>query len=57
MRDLDPEDIDKLITIRGMITRTSSVIPDLKKGKHSFIKRHDMSRNTIADHYTRCHIL
>lgn len=29
IRDLDPSDIDKLVSIRGMVTRTSSVIPDL----------------------------
>ena len=29
IRDLEPADIDKLVSIRGMVTRTSSVIPDL----------------------------
>ena len=29
LRDLDPNDINKLVSIRGMVTRTSSVIPDL----------------------------
>lgn len=28
IRDLDPNDINKLISISGMVTRTSSVIPD-----------------------------
>lgn len=28
IRDLDPADINKLISISGMVTRTSSVIPD-----------------------------
>lgn len=32
LRDLDPNDIDKLVRIKGMVTRTSSVIPDLKMG-------------------------
>ena len=30
LRALDPNDIDKLVSVRGMVTRTSSVIPDLK---------------------------
>jgi len=30
LRELDPMDIDKLISIKGMVTRTSGVIPDLK---------------------------
>ena len=29
LRDLDPNDINKLVSIRGMVTRSSSVIPDL----------------------------
>lgn len=32
MRDLDPIDIDNLISIRGMIIRCSSIIPDLTTG-------------------------
>uniref|UniRef100_A0A7S3B9I3 DNA replication licensing factor MCM4 n=1 Tax=Haptolina ericina TaxID=156174 RepID=A0A7S3B9I3_9EUKA len=32
LRDLDPNDIDKLVSIKGMVTRTSSVIPDMKMG-------------------------
>lgn len=30
IRDLDPSDIDKLICVEGMVTRTSNVIPDLR---------------------------
>jgi len=30
MRDLDPNDIDRLVCIKGMITRSSPVIPDMK---------------------------
>lgn len=30
LRDLDPKDIDKLVSVRGMITRCSAVIPDLR---------------------------
>ena len=31
MRDLNPSDIDQMVCIRGMVTRTSSIIPDLKQ--------------------------
>ena len=30
IRDLNPSDINKLISVSGMITRTSNVIPDLR---------------------------
>ena len=30
MRDLNPSDIDKMVCIRGMVTRCTAVIPDLK---------------------------
>jgi len=30
LRDLDPLDIDKLVAIKGMVTRTSAVIPDIR---------------------------
>jgi DNA replication licensing factor MCM4 len=30
IRDLNPEDIDTLVSVAGMVTRTSSTIPDLK---------------------------
>lgn len=32
LRDLNPEDIDKLVRIKGLIIRTSPVIPDIKQG-------------------------
>ncbi|KAJ1661800.1 MCM DNA helicase complex subunit [Coemansia sp. RSA 1813] len=31
MRDLNPSDIDKLVSIRGMLIRSSSVIPDMER--------------------------
>ncbi|EGC35376.1 hypothetical protein DICPUDRAFT_152308 [Dictyostelium purpureum] len=31
MRDLNPSDIDKIISIRGLIIRTSSIIPEIKQ--------------------------
>lgn len=32
MRDLGPADIDKLITIKGLIIRATPIIPDMKIG-------------------------
>jgi len=32
MRELDPVDIETLVCIRGMVIRTSSIIPDLRRG-------------------------
>jgi DNA replication licensing factor MCM4 len=31
MRDLDPEDIDQLITVSGMVIRTSNLIPEMRE--------------------------
>lgn len=33
IRDLDPIDIDSLVAIKGMITRTGNIIPDLRCGE------------------------
>lgn len=30
IRDLNPEDIDMLVSVQGMVTRASPIIPDLK---------------------------
>jgi DNA replication licensing factor MCM4 len=32
LRDLDPSDIDQLISVKGLLIRSSPVIPDLKTG-------------------------
>ena len=32
LRDLDPSDIDKLVSVKGMVTRTGNVIPDMTMG-------------------------
>ncbi|KAJ2693117.1 MCM DNA helicase complex subunit [Coemansia sp. IMI 209128] len=32
MRDLNPSDIDKMVSVRGMLIRSSSVIPDMERG-------------------------
>jgi len=34
LRDLDPENIDQLVAVAGMVTRTSSVVPDLKQAHY-----------------------
>src|SRR5690625_3358628 len=39
MRDLDPKDIDTMVSIKGMIIRASPIIPDLKRGKYRILKR------------------
>ncbi|XP_041984381.1 DNA replication licensing factor MCM4 isoform X2 [Aricia agestis] len=31
MRDLNPEDIDQLVTISGMVTRTSAIVPEMRE--------------------------
>ncbi|KAJ2855598.1 MCM DNA helicase complex subunit [Coemansia erecta] len=31
MRELNPSDIDKMVSVRGMLIRTSSVIPDMER--------------------------
>ena len=32
MRNLNPSDVDKLVCLKGMIIRTSAVVPDLQRG-------------------------
>ena len=32
MRSLNPQDVDQLITICGMVIRTSSLIPEMREG-------------------------
>jgi DNA replicative helicase MCM subunit Mcm2 (Cdc46/Mcm family) len=36
IRDLDPIDIDGLVAIKGMITRTGNIIPDLRSATQQF---------------------
>ncbi|KAF9216516.1 hypothetical protein BGZ59_009321 [Podila verticillata] len=35
-RDLGPEDIDRLVTVKGLMLRTSSIIPNVKRGMSFF---------------------
>ena len=37
LRDLDPENIDQLVAVAGMVTRTSSVVPDLKQAHYKCV--------------------
>lgn len=44
MRSLNPEDIDQLVTVGGMVIRTSSLIPEMRE---AFFQCH-ICRNTLA---------
>lgn len=33
LRDLNPEDIDKMISVKGFVVRASQPIPELKEGR------------------------
>ncbi|CAN6646053.1 DNA replication licensing factor Mcm4p [Trichomonascus vanleenenianus] len=54
MRDLNPGDIDKLVTIKGLVIRASPVIPDMKESffkcsvcNHTIVV--EIDRGTIAE--------
>ncbi|XP_049816684.1 DNA replication licensing factor MCM4 [Schistocerca nitens] len=54
MRGLNPEDIDQLITVSGMITRTSNIIPDMREAFFkclvcSFSTTVEIDRGRIAE--------
>lgn len=40
IRDVDPKDIEKLVTVRGMIVRVSGMTPELKSGVFECVKCH-----------------
>ncbi|XP_068249560.1 DNA replication licensing factor MCM4-like [Palaemon carinicauda] len=46
MRGLNPEDIDQLITIAGMVIRTSNIIPEMRE---AFFKCHVCSFTTTVE--------
>lgn len=60
MRDLNPENIDQLISIKGMVTRCSQIIPDIrrayfecndcKKGFENSIDRGRITEPSKCDH-------
>jgi len=33
MRELDPADLDKLVSIKGLVTRVTGVTPDMREGR------------------------
>lgn len=61
MRGLNPEDIDQLITISGMIIRTSQLIPEMRQGgcahrvsnswKHDFLVEGRPERGQSGSHH------
>lgn len=38
IRDVDPKDIDKIVSITGMIVRTSAVIPEVRRAVYTCVK-------------------
>ncbi|GJJ14685.1 hypothetical protein Clacol_008952 [Clathrus columnatus] len=48
MRDLNPSDTDKLVTIKGLVIRATPIIPDMKTGgvRHNKL---DIDRGRIAE--------
>lgn len=60
MRSLNPEDIDQLVTICGMVIRTSNVIPEMREAFFrcsvcSFTQTVEMDRGRIAEPVTCRH--
>jgi DNA replication licensing factor MCM4 len=54
MRRLNPGDLDKMVSIRGMVTRTSEIIPDLRQAFFQCAACNDtqnvlVERGTVAD--------
>ena len=35
IRDLNPEDVEHLVSVSGMVTRCSTIIPEVKCGTHA----------------------
>lgn len=52
MRDLNPGDVDTLVSIQGMVTRGSNVIPDLKQGFFECSKCKVKTRRARAHRFT-----
>ena len=34
LRDLNPGDMDKVVGIKGLVIRTTPIIPDMRQGEH-----------------------
>ncbi|KAI9880017.1 MAG: hypothetical protein M1830_005936 [Pleopsidium flavum] len=58
MRDLNPNDMDKMVSIKGLVIRTTPVIPDMKTGKRSngsdFASIDDANR--VMSAFFRCQV-
>lgn len=48
MRELNPNDISKMVSIRGMVIRTSTIIPDIQAAMYRCVKCHAMKEVSIA---------
>eukprot|EP00178_Gracilaria_changii_P013631 TRINITY_DN3847_c0_g1_i1.p1 TRINITY_DN3847_c0_g1~~TRINITY_DN3847_c0_g1_i1.p1 ORF type:complete len:1006 (+),score=170.50 TRINITY_DN3847_c0_g1_i1:126-3143(+) len=48
MRELNPSDISKMVAIRGMVIRASTVIPDIQAAMYRCTKCHAMQEVNIA---------
>lgn len=46
LRDLDPKDIDKLISIKGLVIRSTPIIPDMKS---AFFKCHECNHTVQVE--------
>ncbi|GBG23997.1 DNA replication licensing factor, putative [Hondaea fermentalgiana] len=67
MRQLDPEDIDMIVALRGMVVRVSPVIPDMKTAKfrctlcnaeaEASIDRGVIEEPTKCPHCTKSHVM
>lgn len=38
IRDIDPKDVDKIVSVTGMVVRSSSIIPEVKRAVYSCVK-------------------
>lgn len=46
MRDLNPEDIDTMICIRGFVSRVSTIIPEIHRGMFVYPIKNNNMNNT-----------
>lgn len=37
LRELSPSDVDQLVTIKGLVIRTSAIMPDMRAGFASWV--------------------
>ena len=51
MRELNPTDIDQLVSVRGMVIRSTSIIPDLRQ---AFFKCSNCQQVCASRHTRTC---